>query len=366
MKKGLIICSTPYQVMVGIILRMQCFEKGDLVDFILTDTFAKYDQVASRIASLGICRNVYAVKMKHIMLPQNVLEKIRKMDYLLRFVSGTEKVMGTEIDEYDEMFFNCEEIFTYNMMSILRFKNKACKIYRYEEGYSSYSLEYSSSTKSEKLVNFRNRLVNKNLKIDLDGFFLFEPELAIHKYPYPLLCIDRNVVKNAEYRKCISDIFQTEQIAQTYNRKYIIFEESFFTDGFDIDDMELYTTLVNNIGPEKVSVKLHPRTVQNRFESLSVDIHEKEGVPWEAILLTKTFPHTTLFALASGSVINSRLLLGDSTTACLLYKCLKKCPPALDENFELFLEGFQRKYNNAVIVPADYLELQKLTEEMEA
>ena len=351
MKTGIIICSTPYQIMVGALLKKQCFTNEDKVDLILTDTFNNYEEIGKRIRAKKYYCNVYVVQIKHLIVPNGLKEKFIKGYFFLFYKKEIEKILGRTLKEYDEVYFNSEEIFTYNLISVLRANRHKVNVYRYEEGYSSYSLEHSSSHKSEQFVNTRNKLFKVQESIKINGFYVFEPDLLLFQYDYPILKIKRSYIAEKSYINFISNVFCTDKTAKTYNKKYIIFEESFVTDGFKIDDLEMYSKLIEKMGSNNVSVKIHPRSNVNRFSELNVDIHVAEGIPWEAILLTRKFENITLIALASGSVINSCLLTGDSTKAYLLYKCLKKRPPILDENFEKFLTKFCEKYHDGIVIP---------------
>lgn len=351
MKKGLIICSTPYQIMVGALLKLQCFDKNDIVDLIITDTFNNYNIIKERIKITNFYDAVYSANIKTLIIPKTKTEKIIKGLFFLNYKKKIECTINTPIDSYDEIYFNGEEIFTYNLISYMRNINPGTLVYRYEEGYSSYTLGKTSSEKSHKLISFREKVKGNKSTLDYNGFFVFEPNLIIHEYCYPIYKLDRKIVKLKEYKDFIETVFNTKEVAKTYNKKVIIFEESFASDGVKIDDLDLYKKIINKVGSNNVSVKLHPRNLNNRFSEFGVDVHVAEGVPWEAIVLSNDFSKYIFIALASGSVINSRLLLGNDTKAFLLYKCLSERPPVLNSDFEKFLYKFNNEYSDGLYIP---------------
>lgn len=363
MKKGLIICSTPYQVMIGALLKMQCFQEKDSVNVILTDTFLGYETIAERIKKTGFYNQVYTARIKRLVNANSLQQKIRKAWFMFDNKRIIEEILGEELGDYDELYFNCEEVFTYNLISLLRLKCN-CKVFRYEEGYSSYNLNQSSSQKSERIIATRNKITKGRGNLHFDGFYVFEPDLLLYEYKYPILSINREVVQKEAYREFVSEVFDIMEVASSYKRRYIIFEESFATDGFDVDDLNLYQQIISTLGKDNVTVKLHPRSNIDRFRDMGVDVHASEGIPWEAILLSKGGEKSILLALASGSVINSRLLLGDATKAVLLYKCLEKRPPALGNSFDQFLEKFTEKYNTGIIVPDCKERLEYILEQL--
>lgn len=360
MKTALIICSTPYQIMVGILLKNQLFKNGEHIDIALTNTFSGVERIANNIKKTEMVREVYIIEAASLIRPSNFYEKYKKLKFMLGYSKGVDELFSGSFAGYDTVLFNCEEIVLYSLITYNRKLKPDSKVIRFEEGYSSYTDFMSASEKSRKLISIRNSFLGMGDALHIDAFAVFEPELLIHKYPYSIIQIDRSYIHSKQYKDCIAQIFETKQVVSTYNKRYIVFEESFFRDGYDIDDIELYNRLFKIIGDENVSVKLHPRSSKNRFEAFKCDVHVPEGVPWEAILLSGDFTGVCLIALASGGIINSRLLLGDKTSAFLLYKCLEKRPPALNKEFDLFLNKLLSLKKDSITVPDDRNELEEL------
>lgn len=365
MKTALMVCSTPYQIMIAAILRMQCLNKEDSVDLIITDTFSNYDVIAERIRKTCLYRDVYIATVKKLLTVNTIKEKFDKLLFLIFFKNGLEKAIRKKLECYDEMYFNNDSIFTYNLMSILYIKNPHCKFIKFEEGYISYTLERIPSIKSKRLVSFRNRLINIKISLEPNSFYVLMPELIMHDYNYPILNIDKNILTQKDYTDFISFVFQTDKAAESYNRKCIIFEESFAADGIDIDDIELYKSVIDLVGAENITVKMHPRSLKNRFEQQDLDIHLPDGIPWEAVILSPKFNKSTVFlTLASGSVTSSRMLLNDTTPSFLLYKCLNKRPSIWDSNFEKFIENFQNKCGGNIVIPNNKTEMLEYISEL--
>lgn len=362
MTTALLVCSTPYQLMVGILLSHQLFKNGEKVDLVLTDTFLGADRIADKAKKTGEFRNVYLFEVERLIKPCSLCDKKNKILFLMRFSKKIDELFNGKFEAYDTILFNCEEFVLYNLITYNRMLKPDSQVIRYEEGYSSYTENQSASEKSRKLINFRNVLSGIKGALTINAFAVFEPRLLIYQYPYPIIQIERSYIQSNEYKKTIANIFETNVVISKYQNKYVIFEESFSRDGFDIDDIQLYSKLFDIIGDENVSVKLHPRSIQNRFSDFKCDVHLPEGVPWEAILLSGSFQGLQLIALASGSIINSRLLLGDKTSAYLLYKCLEKKPPALNKEFEIFIRKLNDVYKGGIIIPENYNEMKTIFE----
>lgn len=348
--KILFSCSNPYQIMIAALLKLQLLKDCDTADIIITDTFRGYDNVADRIKDTRYFESVYLIKAKNIIVANSFGEKINKLKFLFTYKTTFCKIID-QSKKYDVLFYNNEDIYTFNLISYLKILNKNCNICRYEEGYSSYTNIESSSPVSKRIIDFRNRIFKKPVSTESNEFYVFEPEMLMRNYDAKIKKIERSFSNMKVYQEFISNIFSVDEVLDNYKKKYIIFEESFVNDGFDIDDFELYEKIIEILGKENVIIKLHPRSSQNRFVDLGVEVKVPDGVPWEAIALCADFDHVVLFALGSGSVINSRLLLGSNIKAFLLFKCLKKRPVAFNDRFEIFVEKFNAKYGNDVFIP---------------
>lgn len=348
--KALFSCSTPYQIMLAVLLKLQCLEDKDEADLIITDTFDGYEKIASRIKNTKYFAHVYVANVKKISDAKNWKFKLKKIRYCFFFKNDIETIIRKDT-KYDQFFFNNEDIYIFNMITYLKIRNRNCKICRYEEGYSSYTKLDTFSPRSQKIVQFRNRVTGNGASLSWDEFYVLEPALLIKSYSATIKQIDRSYAYTNEYRNFLECVFELKRIGKAYQQKYIIFEESFSNDGFDIDDIDIYRKIIAAVGKQNVIVRLHPRSSKNRFADMGVIVKSSEGIPWEAVVLTAYAAESVFIAMGSGSVINSRLLLGDNTKAFLLYKCLKKRPPIFDMNFETFIRKFQREYGESIAIP---------------
>lgn len=343
-------CSNPYQIMIAALLKLQLSGEEDVAEIIITDTFNGYDEVAARIRNTDYFNSVYLINVKDIIVAKTLTAKANKVSFLLAYKKRLSRIIGHP-EKYDALFFNNEDIYIFNLISFLRLSNPNCRICRYEEGYSSYTNLESSSPNSKKIVDYRNRFQEKRISTEWDEFYVFEPDMLMKPYASVIRRIDRKFSAEASYKDFVLSVFDVNRVIDDYKKKYVIFEESFVNDGFEVDDISLFKKVIEIVGRKNLIVKLHPRSSKNRFADLGVEVKKPDGVPWEAIVLCSELKDIYLFALGSGSVINSRLLLGTNIKAFLLFKCLEKRPPAFDERFDLFFEKFKDKYGHDVVIP---------------
>lgn len=355
--KILFSCSNPYQIMISILLQYQISEKNTVSNIIITDTFPAAENISEKLKGMNIFNKVYLVRIKDIIKPQPLKSKLTKISKML-FWKQCVTDEGIEAD-YDKFFFNCEDIWSYNVISYLKIVGEQCEINRYEEGFSSYTNLIPQSQKSKNIITFRNRLYAKSDLLKYDNFYVFNPDLLQKKYDSNIIKINNLIAKQEKYQNAITDLFKVKKEIDKYNGKFIIFEDGYSADGCEVNDYEIYEKIIRQIGPEKFVLKMHPRSTQNRFERLGIEVYKPNGIPWEAIVLSGKIENVTMFTFGSGSVINSRFLLNDNSKAVLLAKLLRNPPKLFDENYMRFIDKFSQIYRDGLFIPSNMDELDK-------
>lgn len=315
----------------------QLHESGDKEDILITDNFVNSKKVTERVKRSGGFEKVYYSKVNAVLFPKTEREKIKKFMYLL----CPQKMIKESINEgiwvqYDEVYYNNDDLFLYNVIFFLTKMNPNLKVYRFEEGYSSYISPFCSDN-ARKLTDIRNRFMKvKTFDEVFSGAFFFEPTLVMYNFRVPFLKISRQIT--SDLKEKVSKYFDITEQYRNIKEKWIIFEESFSEDiGFS-EDVEIYGEL-NELLYEDMVMKLHPRTKNNRFEKLGIKTLKNDGVPWEAILISLDMSDKKFVAIASGSIINSQILLGNVGESWLLYKCINQNTiPLLNEKFQRFIK----------------------------
>ena len=154
--------------------------------------------------------------------------------------------------------------------------------------------------------------------------------------------------------------YETKEIEKRNKNSKVSYEERIMVldrNSKTIED-KIFKNIIEYLGSDKVVVKLHPRTRVNRFKDFNVQIMESKGIPWEALAIACNFNNIKMLTLASGSVINSRLMLGDSSKALMLYKCVDSTIPSIGKNFDMFMNSFLKNHSNELIIPNSINELR--------
>lgn len=341
------LCNTPYQIIVALLINEERKCENDNSDIILTDNFAHSKEIVQRLSETNYFNNVYYAKINSVLFPKNKKNKIKKITYAFFPILNIKRVFCGDIGIYDELYYNNDDIFLYSLSYYCLKKNNLLSIHRFEEGYSSYTTQYCSLNAQKIFDIYSKKNGCKKFDVLLSELLYFEPTLLVFNTNKKISKINREI--NNHTREVIKKTFLTCDLTEI-NGKWVIFEESFFQDTGYMDDYYLYENVISAIGSENVFIKLHPRTQENRFKNMGVKILEVAGAPWEALLLANPNLEVKCIALASGSIINARLMLGTKLPAFLLFKCVKKDIPAYSENFSIFVEKLLLAENVGITV----------------
>lgn len=358
--RRLYICNNPYQVIIAILLAKQLHNKGDSREIILTDNFNGAKMVFENLENNSFFDEVYFAHINEILFPKTIMNKSKKVLGIFSVESFIESTIDNNIldkKHYDEIYYNNDDIFLYNLISYCLKRNNRLKVFRFEEGYSSY-LRPFCSLRAQSI--FDNRYKDITFKKLLCGMYYFYPDQILFQKLTYMNKIERHI--DSEVIELIRTAFSiTDILDETIsNRKYIIFEESFFQDYGYNADVQFYQRIIKKLGPENFIMKLHPRSKINRFKDLGIKFIENADVPWEAILVLNDFKNIKFVTLASGSVINSRLMLGDSTESFLLYKCIRPSVPTLNDEFDKFVVNFEKTCGEKLYIPTSVEEFYSI------
>lgn len=351
--RRLYICNNPYQIIVSLLIAKKLHNSNDFEDIMITDNFLHSKKIYINIKETSFFNKTFFVNINAILFPKTIKNRCQKIARVIKTDSFLKNIEGDKFDHlsYDEIFYNNDDLFLYNLVLCCFRNNSKIKIFRFEEGYSSYLTPFCSP-RAQKIFNLKNK--HSTFIELLCGMYFFYPDKPLFKTKVELKKINGSV--DSDFKHMIKTIFQIPNLKYDLDGKWIIFEESFYQDYGYNADIEFYKEIIENLGAKNIVVKLHPRSKTNRFCNMGVQIMINDGIPWEAIVLSNDFKNIKLLTLASGSVINSRLMLGDCTESYLLYKCIKPSVPTLDDRFEKFVTEFKDLFGKGVRIPNDMCE----------
>lgn len=315
MKNVLILCNTVYQIIVATWIQ-RCFFKKDKIDIIISDHMNNGKEIAKHIRETKKFNNVYYLE---------TFNYARGINKFYRFICP--KIVCKNIfipfkDKYDVLLVSNMDYFS---QLLYKFNvKKDGQVYWYEDGSASYSAA------CEKYYIRKDIFVKKKIYRNVEGLFLFTPEHLCWKPNFKKIKIPAISKENIEYRNMLNQIFQFEKSKDKYDVKYIFFEESYSSEGFKIDDVELVEKIAKKVGKDNIMIKIHPRNPINRFKERGFKTNTNTEIPWELIVMNNDLSDKVLLTVSSTSVLNPYLLFGDKAKAYILYDCLESKPQLLE------------------------------------
>lgn len=352
---------THYQLLAAIQLRLTVFSDCT-ADIVISDHSNGYEGIAQRLRETGIFSSVYTAKSAEAMSVDTLGKKFGRVSSIaVNDNSFPKKCSNIECYDYDEFLFYNWNYLNSCLFYTMKKNNKNLVCRRFEEGYSSgfdYDIGTSGSTALQ--ARFEGIQRNDSFKDSVREMFFYEPELvlfdkkdcAISSLPK----IDKNDIK---LRDRLNYIFDYKPSAE-YDTEYIFFEDAYFKDGVDIDDMPIIMRVADIVGKDNLTVKLHPRTLKNRFTEYGIKTNSTVGIPWEIIIMNNDFSDKVFITIASGSVLSPRILFGENTKTLMLYKCTEKRSPIITDSFYAYLEKFKNKFGDSgLFIPQSCDEIER-------
>jgi len=355
MKKVLMVCNIPYQVIIATWLKITCYS-GDEVDIIISDHMVEGDKIATNMEKTGVFSSVFYVKTKK--LNRNVSNVVLLFLQSFMFNIIPKLLLSFYFDlnkQYDvlcvaNLTFFAKLLF---QVSVNFNRNKEMKFFLFEDGISTYSKTCEKNYHVCKKGYTDKLLSRKAIYNHLEGIYAFEPDAFLWEPNAPIIPIRKINCKYMHFIDMINIIFDYENIQDLYDRKYIFMEESYYGDGYEIDDVQILEQIAKLVGKNNIIVKNHPRNPENRFAKLGYKTNDNCSVPWEVILMNQQMQDKILLTMASASIISSIRLFDEEIQAFSFYPCLKIRPSILEGDLWNAIESFYKKYTPSVMVCTD-------------
>lgn len=330
-EKCLFLVNTPYQLMIAINLRKAEYANYD-ADVVITDNISDHKDLLDSVRCVGIFENVIAYNIKELYPDKNGVALARRL-------FGDKNIFDKAYDYY--LFANLDHGAS-GIYRMLCKRNRHIKAIMFEDGYASYSGWYSDFLTMYGSIpydgNVYKRLILKtwfhrlvdNVFCHVEKMLVFNPSIMTYKPSFRVESMKPIDVKNSELVETYNRIFKYDPSVDSYKEPIIFFEESYYADGYNVNDVEIVEKIASIVGKEKLFVKTHPRNPDNRFEKLGYKTNKNTSIPWEVICMNSDLSEKTLITIASVAAIVPATMLGKKYNGILLMKmipddsCLKK------------------------------------------
>lgn len=354
---NIFLCKTPMQVLRALQLTYydKNFKSSDLCVFNTFDT--SYD-IYERIKNMSIFKSVHYFKNNDF--------RHGKLNYLRSYTSNNKLNMLFKDSNYNSItIFNSD---TFDSFSAFNHA-KNIEVWYVEDTPMLYS--YEIPQKKNKILY---GLIGLKFPIlEVSRWYFSVPEkmkktnnAAVYKLQ-PLRRSDKKFVQT------VNEIFDYTPDDIIHNTDIFIMEECFFTDDIikDNSDYLLYKKIRDAYPMLNFSVKLHPRTKINRFES-EFAVIKKSNIPWEVYLLNENMNNKIFLSLSCSTVLSPKLLFNDEYRCMMLYRLIKdkaiksNGQPYYNDEWEKQLNQISNLYINKdkVRIPNNENEALKFINEM--
>jgi len=359
-KKTVIVCNTLFQIIIAVHLRLTIL-KDDFVDIIVSNHTKNSSNIAKNIENLNLFNKVIFIKNKKAIQKGNGILNIASYNIRRFFETLNNIFIVNKIckkNNYDSLLINNISIFTMLFYNKLLKKNKNIELCLFEEGLSTYSNSYTDADKPNSL---HRKIINKTgIIANFDKLYLLFPDLLEWNVPNAEIIKLQKINANGNhFVNIINTIFDIKEIKDKYDKPIIFFEESHFTDGFVVPDIEIVNQIADIVGKENIMIKLHPRNALNRFDTLGYKTNSDTNIPWEAIILNQNLTNKTLVTIASGSVLSPFLYFGINLKSISLLNCLTEKPGYMKGELGKFMNKIYAKFPDVFYAPQNFDELKK-------
>lgn len=370
----LFICDTPFQVMSALLLAWGNLESSE-IDCIVTDNMPGAAGVTKRLTRVVSVRDARAAHVKHT----DSSRLANKMGYLHDLIMPFNLRWPDCPRErrYEALFVrNYSHPFAVSAYSYYARVNEDIRLKVYDEGYSTYSRRFWTPEAGMSALHVASgvlarRLGRRGTFEHIDSAYLYEPELLRLRLPFPVgrllpngFRIDGFMLKELNavfgFERESDPIVSFIQGDSAAGRKYIYFEECFATDTGNQDDLKVVDAIARAVGKDRMLIKLHPRTVRDRFTPLGYTTVQSHGYPWEIVVLNlPADADVMLISLSSGSLLNYRFLCDRSIRSIFLYGLFPGLCHSLDDDERRFFEDCRKRSRGAIAIPTTHDELME-------
>lgn len=360
MKQLFSVC-THYQLLSAIQIKLSLYPDSN-ADIIINDHSLNYQKYADNLRKLGVFNNVYIAKTKSYTYTTSFLKRAKvTFDIMFNNHRVITKLCDLRGFDYDGFYFYNYSCFHDWIYYQLKKRNPKLICIRFDEGYGSL-LKYKIYTGSVKLQNRLEKLHRNPRLDDIVDMFSFETKCNLFDKSHSIIQIPKIKKEDLSTVSLFNKVFDYSANSISFTRKYIFFEESYFADGINIDDVKLVLKIADLVGKENLMVKLHPRNPVDRFSKLGIKTIGQSGCPWEVIAMNHDFSNNVFLTIASGSVLSPRIIFDDNIPTFMLYNCTKVLSPMLQkENFQKFIEKFRSQYGKSgFYIPKNFDDFQDI------
>lgn len=315
MHRTLFLCNSVYQVLVAIWMK-HILLPDKTADIIITDHMNDGYGIHKRLINDTSFSKVYYAKCfdyarRRLKLSETEQKQLKRDPnaFLKKFILLE--------DEYTDFFTASLDPFAQLLYGYIKTRNRNAGVSLFEDGLYTYSklMEEDYFNTQIPVNDFVHRFVHKFIYKrkyiygNIKRLYLFNPKYIAWKPDFEIDEIPKISCSDLSFKELCNRVFQYGENTDSYDRKYIFMEESFYAEGTPVNDIELLNKLSQKVGKENVMVKIHPRNPVNRFKDEGYKTNTNTAIPWELIIMNNDdLEEKILITISSSSVLNPILI----------------------------------------------------------
>lgn len=358
MKKIIALCSTSFQILISLAMKLDRYADDDF-SLAIADGISDYKTIAENARKLKLFSNILLIEEKKY--AESVVYKLlRKTATLNRiFARLFTKHFYTEICfEYDEVFFYSLSK-NQNLWNIFAFSQKQkVNLNWFEEGVliNASVMGIFFDNKPDTVFHFQY------LQRHITKQFLVRPDKLCYSVPFAKEKIDFPS-KHKNYIEFVNQIFNYSQ-ADTISQKYIFFDQNLSEMKTQFDKISVLNKIKEIVGKENLLVKLHPRNNTTEYAENFV-VNKKTGIPWEVYLLNQNdIDDKVLIGMNSSSLVHPYYYFGKKMKVISILKMMTESFQNELPNLYFISEHFD-KYTDIYKCPKTIDELVSMIGEIQ-
>ena len=369
MKHVLFFVDSFFQFIIATQLRLTVY-KDDLADIIICNSSTAASELFAELEKSGVYNRCYFHDsiLDVANSKCNLIQQIYKCFVYIFALSFPKKayrrLVCKDRPNYDIFVFNERIPLPECVFNTLRIFNPQLLCYRFADGHTSYSSEYNNAkSRLRRSVESIFRVIFKTYDLEkhVAGYYISNPDLLQIRFKYPVISIPRISRDNSELKFILNGVFKYSKYDDSFEEKYIILEDGMTFFSGNNEDVDIISNICNIVGKENAVVKLHPRSITNRFNKIGVRTTKTGGIPWEVFHMNRSFVGKIFITVCSSAALMSLIYFGDECKTILLYKCVSQRHPLITEKLEAYFAEVINKYGKGILfIPENYVQLHEL------
>lgn len=358
--KNAFFCSTPYQVLVAINIKMNFlmettsdiyilnhlnFQEGRKISTILDEKLSIFNKV----------KYVDCINLSTSLKTGSDFERYRKIINAFRNVDLiSQKYFNFQDSQYDEVYFSTPNKMVQLATVYLYKKNKKLNINLFEDGLGGYTDNLRSMTWKEKIFQI---LTGSHKIFDYNKYYLFKPELysgAIKQKKLKKIPPLKNLEKDIKHALNKTFTYTDEN---NIKERVILFEQPI--EGLDEEINTKVINCINESFGKNFIIKPHPRSKITNKNSNTLNT----SIPWEILVLNSDIENKILISYFSTALTTNKMVFNEEPYLIFLFNLAEVREQVnLPKDLSLFLKDFSKEYQNKekIFIPGNLQELSDI------